>query len=135
ASELDVRTIRPIESDVAAPALGEGRLGLFAADRFELTTGDCADCSAPAAAGWWFRDEPIAVPKAAEDAQALPSVVWIGAPQRIAGARLSADAREVHVGERSLPLALTPRLATNAAYADASTARFFAGRALTIRGA
>ncbi|HEX6994509.1 MAG TPA: hypothetical protein VF339_10235 [Gammaproteobacteria bacterium] len=120
-------------------ALAAGRLGLFPVERFELAAGDCGDCGVPAAALWWFRDEVIAVPKVSARASgpaepAPPAIVWLGAPQRIVGARLSDDAREIRVGGRSIPFALTPPIATNAAYADASTARFFAGRSLTIRG-
>ncbi len=124
---------------LANGALASGRLGLFAAEQFELASGDCGECDVPAAALWWFRDEVIAVPKASASsrgplAAAPPAIVWLGAPQRISGARLSDDARGLLVGERSIPLALTPPIPTSTAYADASTARFFAGRSLTIRG-
>src|SRR5690606_3072584 len=65
----------------------------------------------------------------------LPAIVWLGAPQRISGARLSPDAAELRVGARSIPLALTPPIATNAAYVDASTARYFSARSVAVRGA
>lgn len=125
-------------SVLADDALADGRLGLFSAVRFELASGDCGECGVPAAALWWFRDEVIAVPKvpagAGGSSEAPPAIVWLGAPQRITGARLSDDARNVRVGDRSIPLTLTPPIATNAAYVDASTARYFAGRSLAIRG-
>src|SRR5690606_16045239 len=63
-----------------------------------------------------------------------PAVVWLGAPQRLAGARLSDDAREVRFDGRVLPLELSPPIPTNSAYVDASTSRFFAGRPVAVRG-
>src|SRR5690606_13655491 len=50
---------------LAPGALDDGRLGLFAAGEFDLTTGRCTDCGVPPAALWWFRDEVIAVPAGA----------------------------------------------------------------------
>lgn len=158
-----MRSTSSAGSGLARGALDDGRLGLFAAGEFALATGQCTDCGVPPAALWWFRDEVIGVPAragaderpgasawAADNAAGRtaeragpapagnearpPAVVWLGAPQRLSGARLSEDAREVRVDGRSLALELTPPIPTNAAYADASTARFFAGRPLTIRG-
>jgi len=136
----------PQPNGIAESALAAGRLGLFPAERFALATGGCSGCAAPQAALWWFRGETIAVPSAASmgDARAggtgnlvddLPAIVWLGAPQRISGARLSRDAAELRVGARSIPLALTPPIATNAAYVDASTARYFSARSVAVRGA
>jgi hypothetical protein len=48
---------------------------------------------------------------------------------------LSEDARTLVVGGAELDLAVTPRIATNRAYVDASTAHFFARRAVRVRGA
>lgn len=156
ASTVDMRSSSPVDVGVAPLALEDGRLGLFPVERFELATGECGDCDVPAAALWWFQDELIAVrrspgvaPTISVDAQPVdgtgvsrrgfyeavpPAIVWLGAPQRVSGARLTADAREVQIGERSIALELTQPIATNAAYADSSTARFFAGRPLAIRG-
>jgi len=141
-SELDGQTSGELELErgVADHALRDGRIGLFPTEQFELATGECADCGVPAAALWWFRDEVIAVPKrmqggSSQRAVGPPAIVWLGSPQVIEGARLSEDARTVRAEGRSIPIALTPPLATNAAFADASTAQYFMGRPLTIRGA
>ncbi|MFU8817307.1 MAG: hypothetical protein ACNA7W_18315, partial [Pseudomonadales bacterium] len=68
----------------AGPA---GWLGLYPADRFQLTDGRCRTCRTPTAALWYFRDEIIAVPRAelpiiGVDAPAddppHPALLWIG---------------------------------------------------------
>src|SRR5690606_11481972 len=63
-----------------------------------------------------------------------PPVIWLAAPQRLSGARLSADARSVDVDGRTLPLAVVPPIATNQSYIDGSTAEYFSGRPLSLRG-
>lgn len=157
------RADAPNPFDSSARALDGASLGLFPAGAFRLAVGRCEDCAAPAL--WWFRDEIVAVPRRAPvsrgagtaagaqppdagavapdgadaestgDVLPLPSLVWLGAPQRVEGARLSADGKRLSAEGRSLPLALPPRIPTNDAYADASSLRFFERRNVSVRGA
>ncbi len=166
ATDIDPDANLASAGHVARHALDHGRLGLFPAHRFALTTGRCVDCALPDAALWWFRDELIAIPKEAlappvevarasaeapraapgtvSDAEpdmvnALgaepPGIVWLGAPQRISGATLSAGRAELRVGDDTIAIELTPPMPANVAYADAATAGYFSGRPLTLRGA
>ena len=45
------------------PAAGDGDIGLYRAADFFLTDGRCRDCSVIRQALWYFRDQPIAVPR------------------------------------------------------------------------
>ena len=133
--------------------------GLFPASQFVVTGGGCRDCTALPQALWYFRTETIAVPKPGgvlagfepalpvwDDLAAwakatpfdavpvLPPVVWLGAPDVVAGALLAGDGRTVRSGERELALQLAPRLPLNGAWFDASSVAFFRGRPLKIRG-
>ena len=105
--------------------------GLFPADQFVVTSGACPDCTALPQALWYFRDETIAVPKPGvllagfepalsvpEDLAAwakrnplngmteFPPLVWLGAPDVVAGAQLAGDGRTLRDGERELNLQL-----------------------------
>ncbi len=133
--------------------------GLFPADQFVVTSGACPDCTALPQALWYFRDETIAVPKPGvplagfepalpvrEDLAAwmtrnplnggaeFPPLVWLGAPDVVAGAQLADDGRTLRDGERELNLQLAPRLALNGSWFDASSVAFFRGRPLKMRG-
>ena len=144
-----------IASAVAPPRA----FGLYPASGFRLTTGRCADCPTIAQALWYFQRETIAVPKpgskvasfalrvsvaqdlegwlAARPTQAppeLPPLVWVAAPDVITGARLSANAATLSLGTAMLPASLTPKIALNRSYFDASSAAFFCQRPLKIRG-
>lgn len=132
--------------------------GLYPAGDFVVTTGDPAPL-APSAK-LYFAKEWIAVPRdgvavsgyatgvgAFDDVRAWsstpgstgtpgarPPLVWLAAPERVRGARLSADARTATVDGRAHPFALAPKLDLNRSYFDASSASFFAGREVAMRG-
>ena len=133
--------------------------GLFPANQFVVTSGGCRDCTALPQALWYFRAEIIAVPKPGvllagfepalpvwDDLAAwaratpfdavpvLPPLVWLGAPDVVAGAQLAGDSRTIRSGESELALQLAPRLPLNGAWFDASSVAFFRGRPLKIRG-
>ena len=154
----------PAASGDSAPpltsAVGPGRaFGLYPAADFRLADGRCADCPTIRQALWYFEGETIAVPKAgvpvatfAPGVAAIddlrqwlpqrrpgtapehPPLVWVAAPDVIAGARLAADATVIeHAGGR-VRLALVPKIPLNRSYFDASSAQFLLDRALTVRG-
>ncbi|WP_202423830.1 hypothetical protein [Duganella margarita] len=139
-------------------ALAPGLLGLYATDRFKLSTGRCQDCLAPQQALWYFNDDMIAVAKAdaagyaprlraQEDVQAWlidgkgrpsgqpPSLLWIGSPH-VAEGRLQAGGQLSRAGNAApLAVTLTPRLSSNRAYMDDSSVAFFADGEIKARGA
>ena len=133
--------------------------GLYPQSDFRVTDGHCGDCPTIRQALWYFECETIAVPKpgvpvasfatgvdVAEDLRAwleerspgaapeYPPLVWIGAPDVIAGARLSTDAKRLEERDPSLSVALVPRIPLNRSYFDATSARFFHERTVKIRG-
>lgn len=138
-------------------ALAPGLLGLYATDRFRLATGRCQDCLAPEQALWYFNDDMIAVAKsdaagyaprlrAQEDVQAWlingkgrpsdqpPSLLWIGSPD-VAEGRLQSGGQLSRAGNAApLAVTLTPRLSSNRAYVDDSSATFFADGEIKARG-
>lgn len=140
-------------ADIRGAAEG-ARFGLYSAGDFRLADGKCADCAAPPAALWYFRDEVLAVPKqgaegfvrgarvfddvrqldAAQAAASRPPLLWVGAPLATTG-RLSEDGKmnALASGKRQ-PLALVPKLESNRSYFDASSQQHFAGRLLHWRG-
>lgn len=137
-------------------AVHGGRLGLYPAADFRLATGRCADCAALPQALWYFRDQAIAVPKAglpvsgfsretvagdvaawaaAGAPPAYPGLVWLGGPDTIAAALVSADGKTLTLPDGGkLALRLAPRLASNRSYFDASSLAYFAGRPVSLRG-
>ena len=148
---------QPPAGPIAAAIAAAGRVGPYAASDFEVTTGDGAPLTP--AAKLYFAKEYIAVPKsgipvagvgsgmtafddvrgwaagsirASDDAR--PALVWIAAPQLVAGARLAADAKTLQVGGTTIPFALHPKLDLNRSYFDTRSAAFFAERPLTVRG-
>lgn len=133
--------------------------GLFPADQFVTTRGDRADCGALPQALWYFAAETIAVPRPGtpvagfaaalpvwddlagwaratplDAAPALPPLVWLGAPDTLTGAQLAGDGRTIRSGGGEVDLQLAPRLPLNSAWFDASSAAFFHGRPLKMRG-
>jgi hypothetical protein len=134
-------------------------LGLFAGRDFRITTGRCTDCAGIPQALWYFEEETIATPRAglplaaftrgvpvreyraggaARDAVtgplAVPALVWIGSPEVLRSARLSADGRFLETSERRWTFALVPRIALNRSYYDGRSTAFLAARPLTLRG-
>ncbi len=133
--------------------------GLYPASEFRLTDGRCTDCPTIPQALWYFRQETIAVPKpespiasfatgvsVADDlrgwlidrdpiaAPEYPPLVWVAAPDVIAGAQLSADATEVNFSGGLLHASLVPKIALNRSYFDDSSAAFHCSRTIKIRG-
>jgi len=133
--------------------------GLCPASDFRLTDGRCTDCPTIPQALWYFRDEAIAVPmpglpvasfakgvSTADDLRAwltgrdpatapeYPPLVWVAAPDVIAGARLSAEATSLEHANGTLHASLTPKIALNRSYFDASSAEFFSRRTTKVRG-
>jgi hypothetical protein len=131
----------------------------YPASDFHVTDGRCRDCPPIRQALWYFERETIAVandgrPVAAfatgmhfdDDLRAwvaareddatidYPPLVWTAAPQVVAGARLASDVTALETGAGSLRFRLTPKIPLNRSYFDGSSARFFAGRALKVRG-
>ncbi len=136
------------------PAVRPGAmLGLHEASRFRIASGDCQDCDLPAAVLWHFDNDVIAVPDPDPAAarirfddppvdvsqpgrtDAVPAVIWLGAPDRITGARLGAEGATLQWDGGSLALRVPPPLPSNRAYIDASTSEFLSARSLTVRGA
>ena len=132
----------------------EDAIGLFPASSFRAATGATAGGRTLRQARWYFNGETIAVPlegmpiaafgkgvaafddvrawAASADAQALdyPTLVWIGAPQVLHGARMSGDGGTIE----GIALRLVAKLPLNRSWFDASSAAFFADRPLTVRG-
>jgi hypothetical protein len=72
----------------------------------------------------------IATPKSGP-----PALVWIGSHELIEGATLSKDGATIRLKDGTeLPFALTPQLASNRSYYDASSIAFYGARTLRIRG-
>ena len=132
--------------------------GLYPATDFVVTTGDAAPL-APSAK-LYFAKEWIAAPRdgvpasgyardvdAFDDVRAWsstressdvpgarPPLVWLASPERVRGARIAGDATTVTIGGRTHPFALAPKLELNRSYFDATSASFFAGRDVAMRG-
>ena len=133
--------------------------GLFPADDFRITNGECTDCGTNAQALWFFRNETIAVPRpgfplagfdpqlrAKEDvrrwnaltppgsARDYPGLVWVGSPQVVERARLAASAEHVQTAVGVSRFSLAPRLASNRSFYNADSTDFFSPRELRLRG-
>jgi hypothetical protein len=144
--------------DAAAVRIATDRwLGPYATADFAVTTGDGAKVHP--AAKLYFAKEWIAIPQggvavatvtpglgpvadvqrwvastAGRGAPEYPSLVWLGDPQLVTGARLATDLGSLTVGGATLPFALTPKLELNRSWFDSSSAAFFVQRPLTVRG-
>lgn len=156
----DPLPVAPEGATWARPALEAGSLGLFPASDFRLVKGDCTDCAALKQALWYFRDDLVAVPKAGTVVSgmtrgvtpqadvrewyakadrtgpaALPSPVWVGSSEIILDARLESGGESLRFKDGSVArLKLVPKIPANRSYYDTSTAGFFQGRLLRIRG-
>ena len=133
--------------------------GLYPQSGFRLTDGTCQDCPTIRQGLWYFERETIAVPKSdvpvaafatgvsfADDLRAwlaarpegapseYPPLIWVAAPEVVAGARLADDMATVDFANGRLRLTLTEKIPLNRSYFDASSARFFRERAVKIRG-
>ena len=141
----------------ATPATADDVLGLYPLRDFRLTTGAKAGAALQRQAAWYFRDERIAVPIATvpqanfarglrvdadlrawarlgPTASTYPPLVWLAAPEVVRDARCSADGTAVTTAHGSLPLRLAPRIAMNRSWFDASSAAYFAQRAMRLHG-
>ena len=152
-----------IGSAVNAQSLGGDALkpsyGMFPAENFQTTTGQCQDCSAIPQALWYFRDETIAVPKNGQpiagfdramsiqddltawakatpvgSAAEYPPLIWIAAPDVLRDVRIAPDGRSVKTANGNLALQLVPKLPLNGSYFDAHSLAFFQGKLLKLRG-
>jgi hypothetical protein len=143
----------------AEPGGASGTFGLYPAADFVAGTKAEGVQAALRQAAWYFREEVIGVPRAglplagfepgvhafddiqhwatqrAVDAPIdYPPLVWLTAPQLLQHARLADGGRAVAIAHGTMPLRLTPKIALNRSYADASSMAFFAQRELTLRG-
>jgi len=144
--------------DTSAVAEGAA-FGLYPASDFRLTDGRCQDCPTIRQALWYFQRETIAVAKpgrsiasfspgvstaddlrewlALRDPAAppeYPPLVWVAAPHVVSGAWLSANATSLDSPDGPLHATLTPKLALNRSYFDATSAEFLSRRTLKVRG-
>ncbi len=144
---------------VFKPANASGEFGLYPAQDFRLTTGECKDCPTIRQALWYFRSETIAVPLAGHTVSGFetgvhadedvrhwaaarpagspidyPPLVWVAEPDEITGATLSVDASRLVTGDRATAFRPTAKIPLNRSYYDASSVAFFRQRALTVRG-
>lgn len=146
----------------AAPisALQDGLLGLYnAADMQVINATKCTTCPTIPQALWYFEKDTIAVAKSnmlisgfsttlnaqddvktwlktvsPEDLKAMSPLVWLGSTQVIQQARVATDGKSIRLGEgESLPFSITPKIASNLSYWDASTLAFFNQREVRLR--
>jgi len=140
-------------------------LGLYAASQFQLGQGASMDDKRiPAPALWYFKQQTIATPKpdmtlagysstvngtddipADLDANALPSLVWIGSNYVIPSANIDAAGQYLTLAEgqkighgttvsEAMPLSLVPKIPTNLSYWNADTLQFFLQHPVRMRG-
>ena len=81
----------------------------------------------PGLGTWLAGRDPVADPE-------YPPLVWVAAPHVVHGARLSADAAVLECGGESLHASLVPKIALNRSWFDGTSAEFFRGRTLKVRG-
>lgn len=136
------------------------RFGLYSAVDFRLADGRCGDAATSRPALWYFENETIALPlpgrptagytrglRASDDVRAwstsaaaagdlaYPPLVWVTAPLFAEHVLLDQAGAGCSFSDGStMPMRLTPRIASNRSYFDESSARSFAGRSLRIRG-
>jgi hypothetical protein len=140
-------------------ALTNERIGLLDADKLTLTSGKCTNCASSAQSLWFFQDDVIAAPRSnalvagvsptldrRADVKAwaqtpgaaqlaYPSVTWLGAPQIVEGATITADGKQVSTNGRTFSFTLVPKIQTNLSYANAATTAYLHQRPVRIRGA
>ena len=76
-----------------------------------------------------------ATAEASRSPGARPPLVWIAAPERVRGARLSPDATSATIDGAPRRFALAPKLPANRSWFDASSAAFYGTRDVALRGA
>ena len=133
--------------------------GLFPADQFVVTHDASADDMLLPQAKWYFRDQTLALPRAGlplpvfnrrlsvqddlaawatatplDAAPTYPPLVWLGAPDELRGTMLNQDATRFNWPQGEAALALSQRLPLNQAWFDASSAAWFHGQPLKMRG-
>ena len=144
------------------PAGPDGRFGLYEASDFVISTGATGRaCHADVieAALWYFRDEVIALPRAAlpvagfargitaqQDAALwgrshsfgapidYPSLIWVAAPETVRSARLGTDGSVIATSAGDCAFAVVPKIALNRSYYNEASVAFLAQRRLTLRG-
>lgn len=155
---LDVSSSRTTNATVLDGLRGTS-VGLYRGDDFLLVlVDDHANYALPQAL-WYFSGEWIAVPRrvadhagftravpafadvaawieqhARHDDGHLPDLVWIGSPQCLDGATLTADGSRLAFNHTSLSVALVAQFRLNRSFFDASSARFFSQRKVRARG-
>jgi hypothetical protein len=148
----------PVPAGVKHALEGE-RLGLLPAAQFRLDTGACKDCPTLKQGLWYFQDEMLALPKAAAEMSgyantidmvadvrdwsatkeaaklAQPGLVWLGAPQIFDDVTLQKGGMQLlDSAGGSSTLELVPKIKSNLSYWNDSSAAYFAGRPLKMRG-
>lgn len=140
-------------------ALSGERLGLLPAGHFRIATGHCIDCRTLKQGLWYFRDQTLAVPHAAQalsshgasgdmvrevrdwfasgqaDTLAYPGLVWVAAPHILDDATIvpaGGALRSADGGQTGLYL--MPKIASNRAFWNGKTTAFFAQRPVRMRG-
>jgi hypothetical protein len=151
-------TTPPASSAIKRADAG-GLFGLLPAADFRITTGAAAAGFVLRQAGWYFRDETIAIPtdgmqragftpgmRALDDVRAwaarrtsdarqpYPTLVWVAAPDRVRNAQIDRDANALTTADGALALRLVPKIAMNRSYWDGASAAFFAQRRVAMRG-
>lgn len=135
-------------------ATEDGLLGLYSADNFTITDGQCQDCATIPQALWYFKKELIAVPKKVmpvavvskadftlqevvknQDEKALPPLVWLGSQYVIPQARLNDNGTMViETSGLTSPFFITNKIPSNFSYWNDSTLQFFKQRDVRLRG-
>lgn len=140
-------------------ALDGERIGLLPSDSFRLSNGKCTDCATLPQALWYFKEEVVAVPRAAAPVSGFgsfsgiaqdigawaaaqpaarlehPGLVWLGAPHLMGNATLLADGRQVRTADGAvIDLSLVPKIPANLSYWNDKTTAFFASRQVRMRG-
>lgn len=140
-------------------AAGDGDIGLYRAADFRLTDGQCTDCNAIPQALWYFRDQAIAVPQAGVSVAGFtrgvstfddvarwaaahvpgapadyPTLIWIGSPAVLRGARLDATGTRVTAAGTTMAFDVVPKIPLNRSYYNVASVAYFAGRTLKVRG-
>ncbi len=135
-------------------ATEDGLLGLYSANNFTITKGQCQDCATIAQASWYFEKELIAAPKkgmpiagfsksafSLQDAvrdqndKALPPLIWLGSQYVIPQARLNDNGTMLTEPLRLVsPFFIADKIPTNLSYWNDSTLQFFKKRDVRLRG-
>lgn len=128
-------------------------LGFYKQGQFVTVDGACQQCQTLPQALWYFRHEMFALPqhgmpvstvdaskRGVEDIQALnpealPALVWTGSSQYWQQLTLNPPATEVTTAHGDhFNFKLVPKIASNHAYWNADTSRFFGQGPLSVRG-